>query len=209
MRTALVPALLLGLGSGCASQVPRIPFRDTAFQASAVGGYWVVNQFVDDANVYALELVLEEAGTAGWGLEFGARYAEGEGDGTVGVPNSPNPNVIVDSTREIDFYEVSFGVRQTYRHDERLQPYFGVGGALIQARSVERFLLPGPPPTPASDHERTEIRPGIYGRVGLVWNLLRDQVREESEFPLSFDVRGLLSVDYSYLELTLGFGFGR
>jgi hypothetical protein len=46
-------------------------------------------------------------------------------------------------------------------------------------------------------------------RSGLVWNLLSGLLREDTEFPLRVDVRGVLSVDYSYAELTLGFGVGK
>ncbi|NOT30948.1 MAG: hypothetical protein HOP15_10920 [Planctomycetes bacterium] len=216
MRTAFLLAVLLGLLAACTAPAPRIPFRDTAWHASAVGGKWSVSTFVKDADVLGLELVLDQAGTSGWALEFGARYASGSGDGTrivfdplTGVFDQP-----ADSKREIDFYELDFGARQVYRPDERLQPYVGVGAALLQARSTERWVQPAllpnfPADTPLVEHERTKIRPGLYFRTGLLWNVLRDQLREKSEVPLAFDVRTLLSTDYSYIEFSLAFGFGR
>ncbi len=214
MRTAYLPVLLCVLASACTTWAPRIPFRDTSYQASVVGGNWTINQFVDEADALGLQLVMVEAGTGGWAYDFGMRYAKGDGDGQRSVTDPGTGDVTADSKREIDFYEVAFGVRQIYRPDERLQPYFGVGGVMVQARTVERWTQPAvapdfPADTPLSDHERTEIRPGIYFRTGLVWNVLRDQLREKTEIPIGFDVRGVLSNDYSYLEFALSFGYGR
>lgn len=231
-REAWLATALPLLGAACQAPPPRIPFTDdgTTWHASAVGGEWIVNKsFVEDTNYVGLELVLGPPAEGGWAWEFGFRYASGEGDSSQTVYNPVNPtnplgkddlDLNVDSEIETQFYEVDVGVRQTFRQGERLQPYFGVGGSLLQSRSEETFVQPAimspnidpnpyPVDTPLRDHERSEIRPGIYMRFGLIWNALRDQVREETEFPIALDVRGLLSVDYSYLEFSLGFGFGR
>lgn len=217
-RTALRWALPLVLCPACVTPAPRIPFRDTAWNASIRGGEWIVNEFVPEADAIGLELVLAEPGSGGWAIEVGARYASGEGDGNRYVfdpANQTSRTLLVDSEREADYYEFTIGVRQTYRKDADVQPYFGVGGALQQLRSEEHFVqpaLPGPPAVPEDpqvDHERSEIRPALYMRTGIVWNVLRDQLLEKTEVPLSFDIRGMLGVEYSTLEFTLGFGFGR
>lgn len=221
MRTALLSAVLVGLGSACSTPAPRIPFRDTAWHASVFGAQWDVNTFVKEVDAVGLELLFDEPGTSGWAFEMGARYGKGDSDGRRNTFNEASDkfDIPVDSEREIDFYEISGGVRQIYKASEILQPYFGIGGVFLYARSVERWVQPAQTPdgaapdfpvdTPQSDHERTEIYPGIYARTGLVWNVLRDQIRDETEVPIALDVRGVLSVDYSYLEFSLGFGFGR
>lgn len=225
MRAAPLLAVLLGLGSACKAPPPRVPFQDTNWHASALATDWSVNKsFVKDISGVGLEVVVDEPNTGGWAVEFGVRYAEGDGDGTRSVYNPDTPTsplsaddltLIVDSEREIQFYEIDFGVRQVFRQDARFQPYFGVGGALLQSRSEERFVQPAilgtqyPNDTPINDHERGEIRPGIYMRSGLVWNVLKDQLAEDYEFPIAVDVRGLMSVDYSYLEVSLSVGYGK
>jgi hypothetical protein len=230
MRTAIRLCALFGLAAACRAPAPRIPFQDTNWHASLLGGDWSVNKsFVEDIGVLGLEIVIEEPDTGGWAVEVGARYAAGDGDGQRSVYDPTTPTfpashddltLIVPSEREIQFYEISFGVRQTYWRDSRFQPYFGVGGALLQSRSEEAFVQPAFPPdgsgntpypvdTPLRDHERGEIYPGIYMRVGAVWNVLKDQLAEDYEFPIGFDVRGLMSVDYSYLELALSVGYGK
>lgn len=215
MRTALRWALLLAPCCACASTAPRIPFRGNSWHASVLGGKWAVNGFVPKADVLGLELVLDEPGTGGWAIEVGARYANGTGDGRRRVtdPATSTPTLLVDSERESDFYELSFGARQIYRRGARVQPYFGVGTAFQQTRNVEHFvqpeLTPGAGDIPMVEHERSKFRPALYLRSGLLWNVLRDQFGEHTEVPLSLDVRGLIGAEYSTLELTLGFGFGR
>jgi hypothetical protein len=214
MRTAspLVPALLLLAPlAACKTPEPRIPFQDPNWHAVVFGGPMVANQFVEDNDMVGVEVVLEQPGTGGWAFEVGARYGTGEGDGERLVSRSSG--VVVPSEREIDFYEVAFGVRQTYRADARFQPYIGVGGVILQYRSEEHYVDTTPvdpnPDIPKTDHERGEYRPGFYMRSGLVWNLLSNMLREDTEFPLRVDVRGVLSIDYSYAEVTLGFGVGK
>lgn len=226
-RSRLAATLALLLGAACATPAPRLPFQKGGgdWRATVLGGEWIVNKdFGEDTSVIGMEVVLDYPGTGGWSWEGGFRYASGDSDGTRTVydPDTPtlplgadDKTLIVDSEREIQFYELAVGVRQTYRPDERLQPYFGVGGSLLYWQSEESFVQPGiagsqyPVDTAVRDHERAEYRPGIYTRVGLIWNLLKDQLREDSEFPVVIDVRGMLSVDYSYLEFSLSFGFGR
>ncbi len=199
-------AALLLLGTACQAPAPRIPFTDdgSRWHASVVGGQWIVNKsFVEDTDFVGVEVVLGPPATGGWAWEAGFRYATGDGDGRRLTADGS----VVDSEREIDYYELDVGVRQTFRDKRRLQPYLGVGGSLLQSRSEEHFVETGGVPT--TDHERSEYRPGIYGRIGVIWNALRDQLREDTEFPISFDVRGLLSIDYSYLEFSIGIGFGK
>lgn len=233
MKRPWLAAALSLLGAACQTPAPRIPFTDdgTRWYASAVGGEWIVNKtFAEDTNFVGLEVVLGPPATGGWAWEAGFRYASGDSDGTRRVYDADSTfpigkndlNTIVPSEREIQFYELDIGVRQIYRPDAWLQPYIGVGAALLQSRSEEAFVQPAitttppmgetnpyPVDTPLRDHERGEIRPGIYMRTGLIWNALRNQIREGTEFPIAFDVRGLLSVDYSYLEFSFAFGFGK
>jgi hypothetical protein len=227
-RLAALAGLLL---AACASPAPRIPFQSgEGWHASLVAGPRLANkQFADESRVLGLELWLADPGPGGWELEVAARYARGDGDGrrlvldpaTFVPAMDPNPAIpptrtlLADSDREIDFYELDVGVRQTYFPGAALQPYVGAGGALLYVRTKESFVQPAipgfgiPADVPITDHERGETRPGLYLRSGLVWNVLRDQLGERSEFPLALDLRGLLSVDYSYVELTFGIGFGR
>lgn len=204
---ALLPVALLGAALGaCKSPEPRIPFQDPNWHAVAFAGPMLVNQFVTDCDLIGAEVVLEQPGSGGWAFEVGARYGTGEGDGQRDV--SRETATVVDSEREIDFYELALGVRQTYRADARFQPYFGIGGAVLQARSEEHYFDTDVQQG-KTDHERGEYRPAFYMRTGLVWNLLSNLLRKDTEFPLRADVRGVLSVDYSYAEVTIGFGLGK
>jgi len=230
MRRTWLGTMLALLGAACATPPPRLPFQKGGgdWRASVIGGPWIVNKdFGEDTNMVGLEVVLDSPETGGWSWEAAFRYGSGESDGTRRVydPDTPsfpyNKNdltLIVPSEREIQFYELDVGVRQYYRRDSRLQPYFGVGLSVLQSRSEEHFVQPALTPDPnnptprtgpITDHERSEILPGIYGRLGLRLDMLRDQLRDDSEFPLALDVRGMLSLDYSYLEFSLSFGFGR
>lgn len=208
-RAGWLSLLLATSGAACIAPPPRLPFQGERahYGISVLGGDWTVNKdFGEDTQVVGLETVFVEPGTNGWGLEVGFRYAEGESDGT----RETSGGAIVPSEREIQFYEFDLGVRQSYWLESRLQPYFGVGGALLQSRSEEHFIdSQGPPPDPKTDHERSEIFPGIYMRTGLVWRLLGSVTPGEEALPIGVDVRGLLSVDYSYLELSFSFGFAR
>jgi hypothetical protein len=202
------------LCTACSTPAPRIPFRDSAWHASILAGPRRVNEFTPDADGIGIEFVLGEPGTGGWATEVGLRYAEGEGDGNRYAidPATGDRTLLVDSDREQSFYELSFGVRQALRASDVLQPYFGVGGVLQYAQSEETWIQPQALPNPGIpqiDHERSKYRPGIYTRVGLVWNVLRDQFRESTEVPISLDARGVIGVETSYVELTLGVGFGR
>ena len=230
MRGPWLAAALVLLGAACRTPPPRIPFQKggSDWSASVLASEWVVNKdFGECTRAIGSEVILEYPGTNGWAWELGFRYAEGESDGRrlVYGPHSTIPLGAADRTgnvpseREIQFYELDIGVRQYYPLTSRIQPYFGVGGSILHSRSEEFFVQPAiastnvdnpfKVDTPVRDHERSEYRPGIYGRVGLVVNLLRDQLREDTEFPVAFDVRGLLSIDYSYLEFSVSFGYAR
>lgn len=218
-----VLALLAWLAAAaCATPPPRFPFPESAaFHAAVAQGKWIVNEFVSEADATSVEVVIDEPGSGGWAIELGARYATGEDDGlrrvfdpALGPPTNATRVLLVDSERESDFYELTIGARQTYFPGSAVQPYFAVGGALQQTRTRETFVQPAIPPsipadTPQVDHERSEIRPALYMRTGLAWNVLRDQVRADTEFPLALDVRGQIGLEYSTLEVSLSLGFGR
>lgn len=206
MRRSWLGTTLVLLGAACATPPPRLPFQKGGgdWRASVLSGPWIVNKdFAEDTSVIGLEVVLDYPETGGWSWETAFRYATGGDDGE----RRTSGGTVVPSEQEINFYELDLGVRQYYRPGKRLQPYFGVGGSMLYWQSEEFFIQTGGVPT--TDHERGEILPGLYGRTGIVLHMLRDQVREDSEFPLALDVRGLLSLDYSYLEFSLSFGFGR
>jgi hypothetical protein len=206
--TRALPAAALALClAACTSPSRRIPFQYTSgWRAWATGGQWLMTSdaFADEADVYGFEVLIDEPGSGGWAGEMGFRYAEGDGEGNRTIPSG----AIVPAEREVEWYELSFGVRQIFRPDERFQPYVGVGGVFAQERSTEFYNDP-PGGTDQTDHERGEILPGISGRMGILWNILRDQIREDYQVPVAFDVRGMYGVDFSYVEVTLSVGFGK
>jgi hypothetical protein len=40
-------------------------------------------------------------------------------------------------------------------------------------------------------------------------NVLRDQLYENTEFVIDMNLRGLLGDEFSFVELSIGFGFGK
>jgi hypothetical protein len=208
MRRSWLAAVLVLSGAACKTPQPRLPFQSggSDWRAAVLTGPWIVNKaFAEDTSVIGLEVVLDYPESGGWSWEGAFRYASGGDDGE--RLESRTTGVVVPSEQEIDFYELDLGVRQYYRPEKRLQPYIGVGLSVLYWQSEEHFVQSSG--VPKTDHERGEFYPGIYGRTGLVLHMLRNQLRENTEFPVALDVRGLLSLDYSYLELSLSFGFGR
>lgn len=214
------PALLALLVVGCVTPAPRVPFRSGGWHASVLGGTWPEASGLSSAgNVAGVEYVLDQPGTSGWGFEAAFRFAQGDGKGSIkarnpATPNNTNFTLKVPTEEDIDHYELSFGVRQTYREDADFQPYFGVGLAVQETRLEADYVQPAVPPSipvdqNKTDHERSEPRPAVYLHTGLIWNVLRDQVAEKTEFPIAFDMRVLWGVEYSYLEFSIAFGFGR
>ena len=200
-------ALLVFLGGACSTPSRRIPFQgDSGWRASFVSGVRTSNDdFVDTENTYALELLLDEPGTGGWGTDVSLRYSEGEGSGN----RRAEGGFIVPADRKLQYYEVDFGARQVFRPDEHVQPYVGVGMALQYWKGRDTFVDDVPAPVETGEYLRGKIRPGVLLRTGLIWNVLNNRIAEDYHVPVSLDGRMLLGVDESYFELTLGFGFGK
>ena len=127
------------------------------------------------------------------------------------------PSAANADTDETDVFELSVGTRQTFFLDSRFQPYVGVGGALFKTHNSDHYTGEDPdsaiPPDPLLPVDQTKhfqtVAWGLYLRTGFVWNVLRDQLREDSEFQLGCDVRGLVGDEFSFVEFSLVFGYGR
>lgn len=216
---------LLGLFAACKAPLPRIPFQSGAssWHVSAVGSARETDdRYLDAYPVHGVELTTLAPGSEGWGWDVGFRYASDEGDDkehirtiqNVPPPGSGTVRVDVDvpTHRKSNISELSVGTRQVFFADARLQPYFGVGGSFFKIKSVDTFDLSNVPPHNNSlltEEHHHEYVLGLYLRTGLQWNVLRDQLGQDTEVVISLDLRGLLGTEFSFVELGLGLGFGR
>jgi len=215
-----IPSLLaLFLGAACAGP-PRIPFDEgTGWHASVHSGErWSNDRYIEEYNASGIEVYLPVPGTEGWGWELGASWGSGSGDASEKI-NVTRNNVTaveaVDNHRESDIYELTIGVRQTYFPDSVVQPYFGVGGAVFKTKNVDHFdvaaLLADPavqPKPPEVEHFQT-VDLALYLRTGLQWRILRDRIRKDSEMLVILDLRGSFGHEFSFVEVSLGVGYGR
>jgi len=212
---------LVLLGASCTTPPPRIPFDPSeGFHASVVSSTrWSDDHWHSSYNTIGIDIVTQVPGTGGWGWELGGRFASDTGTASREVVYFPDGGVktrgSAESERASDFYELTIGTRQTFFPGARLQPWVSVGTALVNIKHVDQLdkstlppLDPGKAQPDAVEHfEDTGL--GIYLRAGLRWNVLRDQVREKTEGIVTLDVRGLYGEEYSFIELSLGIGFGR
>jgi len=224
----IAPLLALPLVAACAGP-PRIPFDEgPGWHVSARGAERATNDdFQGTYEAGAIEILLPVPGTSGWGWEFGASWGSSSGDDTEKIhvvrDTDPDPNMVhnvagsesVPAHRESDIYEISIGVRQTYFPESIVQPYFGVGGSLYKTYNTDHLDLTALPPTPPITNRLSEVEHfqtvdfALYMRTGLQWRILRDQIRKDSEVLLSFDVRGSIGHEFSFVEFSLGLGYGR
>lgn len=210
------PALASLALAACATPDPRIPFQygDSWHVMALSGVRATTDRYIDEHPIVGIEVTRIDPGTNGWGWEAGFRFGTDSGTDTYFErrPSPPEPNqVVVDVERDSDYYELTLGVRQTYRPEARLQPFFSIGGSLLKSDNVDHY--PAYDGTtqdfpPRSDHFH-KLSLGIYGRMGLMWNVLRDQIRADTEGVISFDVRGLYGDDLSFVEFVLGLGYGK
>jgi hypothetical protein len=210
------PLLALLGAVACAAPDPRIPFQygDGWHVVVLSGERATTDRYIDEHPIVGIEVIRHDPGTGGWGWEAGFRFGTDDGTDTYFErrPSNPEPEqVVVDVERDSDYYELSLGARQTYRPGARVQPYFSIGGSVLKSNNVDHY--PAYDGTaqdfpPRSDHFH-KLSMGIYGRVGLMWNVLRDQIREDSEGVITLDVRGLYGDDLSFVELVLGVGYGK
>jgi len=215
---ALGIAWLVG---ACTTPPPRVPFDTTeGFHAMGVAASRATSdRYHSSYNTYGVEVFTDAPGTNGWGWELGLRYGNNTGDDFERIRIVAPPNgaqtIAVPTKRESDFFEFSVGTRQTFWKGARLQPYIGVGGVLTKIKNVDQLDLSGLPPlnpnvqAPRSEEHWEALGVGIYAHTGLRWNVLRDQFHENTEAVVVFDVRGLLGEEYSFIEASLGIGFGR
>jgi hypothetical protein len=218
MRIASLLALLLV--AACAGP-PRIPFDEgTGWHLSAHGGERVTNDdFLGTYSASGVEIYLPVPGTHGWGWELGVTWGSGSGDDTEEIyverSNGAKGSESVPAHRESDVYGLSVGVRQTYFPDSIVQPYFGVGGSLYKTRNTDDLDLGALSPTPTITNRLSSVEHfntvdgALYLRTGLQWRVLRDQIREDSEALVILDVRGSIGHEFSFVEVSLGVGYGR
>jgi len=227
---------LLGLAAACAgackSPTLRIPFPEegSGLHVMAIGGERATNdRYHDQYSWRGVEVTTLYPGADGFGWDLAVRWADTSGDDFERIrvfltDTSQNPDFnfatteAVPTKRNSDIYEISLGVRQTYFADSSLQPYLGVGGSFFKTKNVDHLDVPAPTPpnifTPGHEPPRTEehwqsCAWGLYLSTGLVWNVLRDQIYDNTEFVIDLNVRGLLGDEFSFVEVALGFGFGK
>ncbi len=186
------PALLLALSAGCYSPVL---IGGEGSSAHIVVQPWVRQQDSDDSPLSELTglgmgVFTTEPRTGGWGWEIEGRYGTGEEDTAGG-------------SRESELYELSIGVRQTYRVESGLRPYIGLGPLWTMTNNHDPSV--GGAPARSFDEEGF----GAYAHGGLLLVLNRDPRRKRLEFLLGVDLRGALAEDINYLEASLVFGFGK
>ena len=201
----LLPLGLLAATAACRTN-PAIPFQKDHWQFFVAGGRGAVkDDFVEQTNHLALDIVVPRENTAGWCHEVSLRISGGEGNG-VRRMSAQEGGGSQPSERELDFREFGYGARQYYQQDSSLTPYVAAGLAVFRYDVHEDYVDTNGIARGNSEHD---IEFGVYLRTGVLWNTLRDVFAEESEFKLGLDMRGLYATDYSTIEFALVLGIGK
>jgi hypothetical protein len=224
MRGSL-QAALIGFAVACTPACEtmasrRIPYPETGsgLHVSVVGAERATNErYHGTYHVTGIQVTTLQPGSGGWGWDAAFRWGDTEGEDGERITNQGNTSsgssIVVDNERESRIYELSLGVRQLYFPDSRLQPYLGVGGSVFKTHNSDHYSGVDPdetPPAPVSLNKHFQsVGLGLYFTTGLIWNVLRDQLYENTEFVIDMNLRGLLGDEFSFVELSIGFGFGK
>jgi hypothetical protein len=215
MRRSILLVLLLLAGTACSTPAPRVPFQygDGWHVAAIAGGRAMDDRYFNGQPFMGLEVTSHPPGTYGWGWEASLRFATDEGQDFERIRNPAGGKVNVYTFRETDFWELTVGARQTFLPDSALQPFFSVGLSFFELKTFDQLDVHNvpttPAPAPASEEHFQDNFLGLYLRSGVIWNVLRNTIRDENEFILGADVRALFGVDYSFVEFALSVGYGR
>jgi hypothetical protein len=183
--------LLLALLAGCKN--PSVLKERIAPDWLLHTGYRLNNEkVVEDHPVIGLEVATREPGSGGWGIEAGTRF----GWGTEDIDPAKGA-----TERESWFYELTAGVRQTYRGESRARPYFGLGAAWMRNENWQQTL------GPEVGFDLNGL--GAYAHTGVLWRFGRPEPGAGRGLLLGLDLRGMLGDDTSYVELALVSGFGQ
>lgn len=228
-RAVLCGLLLAALLPGCLKPGPRIPFdTDRGYMILATsGGRSTDDRYIHGYPPTGIEVVSLVPGTAGWGWEFSVRLGDNTGKDKERkqirgqLPSGLNYkfNASVEVERESDLVDFSAGVRQTYRLDSNLQPFFGVGLSFIPAHHEDTiggtFLIQNPNDpndfevVDVPDETSRDYNLGLYLRSGLAWRINGNPDGNRLGVFLTSDVRGLVGTVFDYVELNIGLGIGR
>ncbi|MSR61174.1 MAG: hypothetical protein EXS08_01835 [Planctomycetes bacterium] len=220
------PAWLAGLAlcalAACTTPAPRIPFARGGWHATAIAGERASNdRFHGSYSTTGIELTTLMPGTGGWGWDVSYRTGDTEGTDGYRITNPGGRSngkrwITVDNERHSRIQELGLGVRQVFRPDSRLQPYVGAGTSFFKTHNSDHYTGFDDDLDVNGNQKAVDQRKhfqtcavGLYVSTGFVWNVLRDQVREDTEFVVDVGLRGLIGDEFSFVELALGFGFGR
>jgi len=220
------PAWLAGLLAfalaACTTPPPRIPFQRQGWHVMAIEGQRETNdRFHGDYSTSGVELTTLMPGTSGWGWDLSWRSGDTQGTDGYRITNPGGQSngqryITVDNNRNSRIEELCLGVRQVFRPDSSLQPYVGGGVSYFKTHNSDHYTgfdddvdgSGNPLPVDQRKHFQS-CALGVYAGGGVIWSVLRDVARDETEFVVDLGLRGLIGDEFSFVELTLGLGFGR
>lgn len=217
---AWLGALALCALSACTSPAPRVPFQRGGWHVMGIAGERASNdRFHGTYSTTGVEVTTLMPGTGGWGWDLSYRTGNTEATDGYRITNPGNHQngqrfITVDNERHSRIQEICLGVRQLFRPDSSLQPYVGAGTSFFKTRNSDHYTgfddepVGNPNPVDQRKHFQT-CAIGLYVSTGVVWSVLRDTLREDTEFVVDIGLRGLIGDEFSFVELALGVGFGR